>query len=843
MKKIFTLFSCIGFFIQCSYGQATLPTSWDFSNPSIATPPQGWTLNIGTVGNTTYSFGAGDNISCRLDNTGENVVIWIADKPGPISYYLSPQNAGAAWGGLFEIQESANGSTWTTVRSIVSKTTTATNFTGGRYSDNLQSTTRYVRFNFTTKLPGGQPTPGGNMALDSVLIAQGPPPTTPVFQLLKNGNELIQNSQYPMGNADSVVFYIKNRSTNDTLIISQADLQSGLIYTPAAFSVASTLPISIAKNDSAAFVVKRVSTGTANDKYVNVLFHTNDPDKTTFGLRLWAVEGNVCKAPTNGPSTLSLSGVSAYGFSINTTQLIPETIDTAVAKHLILIKESPITETPVDKTTYKKGMYIGAAKVISITSGITKPTYIFANKKYYIKVFSYRGQAGFEAYNTTTVKSDSIQTTGANPGAYYSGLDPMKTDFVTSLTSKLNTHDTVFYSSYASAIINNWLSRDTTNDKKVVNCVYTTIPYIYAEPFVWWNGNNSGTLTREHSYPQSWMPSNTGNFPTGSNGKEMPEYNDLHNLFPADQIYGNGVRSNYAFGEVVTASNTSPTGIGKLGKNAANQTVYEPADNQKGNAARALMYMAVCYHGINGLNWGWGTHQDTATLMKWHRQDPPDAIEIARNELIASLQHNRNPFIDNPDWANYINFNNVTYINHNPIPQLQITNPTNSVTWKENENHSISWTSSNMDSVRISFSSNAQTFTNLATLAAGTGMINWKVVYIADSLIFQLKDPISGISKLTPWIYIQKASGLKEINKAQINWYYQSDDQVLQLNLLNTSFDVLSSQVNIIDMNGKLVLSEKMNQESIKLPFHHKGAFVVVIQSNAGVIKQKIWIE
>jgi hypothetical protein len=36
-----------------------------------------------------------------------------------------------------------------------------------------------------------------------------------------------------------------------------------------------------------------------------------------------------------------------------------------------------------------------------------------------------------------------------------------------------------------------------------------------------------------------------------------------------------------------------------------------------------------------------------------HRVDPPDAFEKRRNQVIFdNWQHNRNPFIDHPEWVN-----------------------------------------------------------------------------------------------------------------------------------------------------------------------------------------------
>jgi endonuclease I len=37
--------------------------------------------------------------------------------------------------------------------------------------------------------------------------------------------------------------------------------------------------------------------------------------------------------------------------------------------------------------------------------------------------------------------------------------------------------------------------------------------------------------------------------------------------------------------------------------------------------------------------------------VKWSEEDPPDAFERARNNLVFRAQLNRNPFIDRPDFA------------------------------------------------------------------------------------------------------------------------------------------------------------------------------------------------
>ncbi|MFM7309231.1 MAG: T9SS type A sorting domain-containing protein, partial [Flavobacteriales bacterium] len=54
--------------------------------------------------------------------------------------------------------------------------------------------------------------------------------------------------------------------------------------------------------------------------------------------------------------------------------------------------------------------------------------------------------------------------------------------------------------------------------------------------------------------------------------------------------------------------------------------------------------------------------QPVSLLLSWHNQDLPDNFEISRNDYIQSIQFNRNPFIDFPQWVNNINFGNLTYV-------------------------------------------------------------------------------------------------------------------------------------------------------------------------------------
>ncbi len=83
----------------------------------------------------------------------------------------------------------------------------------------------------------------------------------------------------------------------------------------------------------------------------------------------------------------------------------------------------------------------------------------------------------------------------------------------------------------------------------------------------------------------------------------------------------------------------------------------------KGDVARSVMFLAIRYNGlqiVNGFPEGTvGELGDLATLLTWHRNDPPDDFEMNRNNVVYTWQFNRNPLIDYPDLVEYIWGNNV----------------------------------------------------------------------------------------------------------------------------------------------------------------------------------------
>lgn len=142
----------------------------------------------------------------------------------------------------------------------------------------------------------------------------------------------------------------------------------------------------------------------------------------------------------------------------------------------------------------------------------------------------------------------------------------------------------------------------------------------------------------EHTWPQSRF--------TGRYRPEMQK-SDLHHLFPTDSQM-NAIRGNNSFGEVVSDTKILKCKNVRFGKSAEGRgDVFEPPPEHRGNVARALFYFSVRYDlPIDPVQ--------EAYLRKWNREDPVDAEELERNEKIAALQGNRNPFVDYPELADKI---------------------------------------------------------------------------------------------------------------------------------------------------------------------------------------------
>jgi endonuclease I len=146
----------------------------------------------------------------------------------------------------------------------------------------------------------------------------------------------------------------------------------------------------------------------------------------------------------------------------------------------------------------------------------------------------------------------------------------------------------------------------------------------------------------EHVIPQSWF------------ARKEPMRGDLHHLF-ACEARCNSFRGNtpYAefedFPEPATAGLAAQVVRGDCGKSAANG--FEPSQG-KGAAARAAFYVLLRYPRV--IDAEEMPPERWQMVLSWHEENPVTDWERHRNAAIFDRQGNRNPFIDDPEWAHVL---------------------------------------------------------------------------------------------------------------------------------------------------------------------------------------------
>lgn len=154
-------------------------------------------------------------------------------------------------------------------------------------------------------------------------------------------------------------------------------------------------------------------------------------------------------------------------------------------------------------------------------------------------------------------------------------------------------------------------------------------------------------ISTEHTFPQS------------RGADEVPARSDMHHLFPVkDNV--NSLRSSHPYDEIPDSEtdtwywlDTSQSTIPASNRDEWSEKDndhdhyvfdgrFEPREDHKGNAARAVFYFMTMYRDRASAAF-FSTQKDL--LLNWHYLDPPDSAEVVRTHLIAEHQGNVNPFI------------------------------------------------------------------------------------------------------------------------------------------------------------------------------------------------------
>lgn len=254
----------------------------------------------------------------------------------------------------------------------------------------------------------------------------------------------------------------------------------------------------------------------------------------------------------------------------------------------------------------------------------------------------------------------------ADADKYYQGIDPSLTgeDLVVALSS-LTSEGFVTHS--YSSLPDIYQYSDLSNG--MMRMVYTGTEKSFS------SGSMPGSTNKEHVWPASWYGTGDREEGAGSPGA------DAHNVWPSASDL-NSKRGSCAFDELDFATSWKCSEFGSYSygtandndsyvwstafnnSNGQNDDAMYPSEGHRGEIARILMYVATRYHNDTrypvmlhdkAITLKSGRIGKLSTLLKWHYLEPPTEWEINRNNEVATRwHHNRNPFVDNPEYATLI---------------------------------------------------------------------------------------------------------------------------------------------------------------------------------------------
>jgi len=349
------------------------------------------------------------------------------------------------------------------------------------------------------------------------------------------------------------------------------------------------------------------------------------------------------------------------------------------------------------------------------------------------------------------------------------------------------------------------------------------------------NYNEEGDCyNREHSMPQSWF------------NEASPMKADLFHVYPTDGKV-NGIRSSFPYGKVGSASTTSTNGS-KLGSSDPSTgysgTVFEPIDVYKGDFARTYFYMATRYETIIA---GWSSNGSAGEILagnsfpayktwflnlmiQWHIQDTISEKEIRRNNAVHTYQHNRNPYIDHPEYVITVwgvIANNITIQSQGNATEISTQGGTLQMSTTILPNNatiqSVNWSV-------INETGNASITTTGLLTAIGNGTVTVKATAKDGSGVF-------GTKQIT---ISNQTVGIDNVNFVdRISVYPNPANDILNIDFKNNQ--TLPENILISDISGKIVYKStpSASHEVINTSILERGVYFIKFtgnQSNA-VIK------
>lgn len=468
-----------------------------------------------------------------------------------------------------------------------------------------------------------------------------------------------------------------NISTKDQTLVRKAEVSSGITVNPATFSTLGTewlsFPVDTANylgfhtfgSRGIHYVQQNLSVGAGTSYILSNL----QPDteyyyvvraENAFGASDNSNIISVFTANLYTP-TLPASHIEA---SIGTNSINLEWTPGNGARRVVIMNTSNYFSAPADGTDpTPNSSYQGYGQQV-IYNGATEYSEglpyngVFVDNlqpetTYHFRIFEANGNGAESLYlsNTATGNPAFFTTLPEQFTGYYSGISGYGTALKADLHELIRTTHTTEYSYDALWTQLRYTDEDPDNSNNIIE-IYTgwSVPKTHY-------GGGTTQWNREHTWSKSH----------GGFGESRPAGTDLHHLRPCDATV-NSAKGNKDFDEGGTLYiDGSPYGSysGNTG-NFSSTYSWEPRDEDKGDVARMLMYMAVRYEAtdtsfdlelvdsVNTSPTGQPYYGKLSTLLQWHNSDPVDARERQRNDRIYERQGNRNPFIDHPEFAQYL---------------------------------------------------------------------------------------------------------------------------------------------------------------------------------------------
>ena len=334
----FLLFLFSSIYSNTLNAQASLPitrTSW-------GTTPTGWTESMGTYYSSTFAC-SGSN-GGKFDASAQYSTVNFNSSPNQLSFVVKST---ASTTSSLLVEESSNGSSWTTVISLSGATDLPTSCTTkGTYS--LSSSSRYVRWTFTKG--------SANLTIDDVSITAASSSPT----ISKTGTLSALSTTYGTASSTSSFTVSGSSLTNDILITPPAGFEVSKTSNSTGFASTQTLTQSSGTVNSTTIYI-RLAAATAFGSY------SGDVALTSSG----ATTVNIATASSSvAKKALTITGLSGTSKTYDRTTSV---VMTGTATYSGLVNSESFSVSDAVSWAFPSAT-VGSNKTLTQTGSFTVPS-------------------------------------------------------------------------------------------------------------------------------------------------------------------------------------------------------------------------------------------------------------------------------------------------------------------------------------------------------------------------------------------------------------------------------------------------------------------------------------